>query len=639
MYRPLLLFTPLRSPIVQASATVVKHLRATHPYRSIVPHRHASAQSLYCPTTRSQSDFDTALIDMRSNPVIQEGITVTTAKDGGEAILEAFRNLNIDYIISSPGSEWSPVWEALARQKTTETPGPTYINCWHETLAVNIATGYTRITGKMQAVLLHAGVGLLQGSVGIHGALQGEVPMLVCSGEASSYGENPELDPQGQWYRNLSVVGGPNRFVEPFVKWSGQATSPYTLYEQLVRAGEMAQRVPKGPTYLDIPIETMIHDWSVPEKIRQVPEAPKTHPSGESISLLADLIVHSNNPLIITDTAGKESEGFTNLVNLCELMAIPVLESAPTVANFPKSHPLFLGAAVAYLNQADLVLVVGSRAPWYPPANGPKNAKVVVMDAAPLKSYMVYQNLLADHYVEGDLTCALGLLVEALKSRGAGSASKILERRLRWEAEHNRLQEANRAAVEAAQSRRPIDPVWLCAAINEVMPTNTIYVEETTSHRGLIQRHVSWEQPHSYLHPNGGLGQGLGLALGAKLARPQQPVVALMGDGGFLYNPVTQSFGVALEANLPFMTIVFNNSNYEAMRRNHRHYYPDGVAANADIWYGVHIPGPDYAKLVEPFGGYGARVEDPAELKPALGAALAALDAGKVALVDVVLSI
>ena len=88
------------------------------------------------------------------------------AKDGGEAILEAFRNLDIDYIISSPGSEWAPVWEALARQKINETEGPTYINCWHETLAVDMALGYTRVTGKLQAVLLHAGVGLLQGGVG-----------------------------------------------------------------------------------------------------------------------------------------------------------------------------------------------------------------------------------------------------------------------------------------------------------------------------------------------------------------------------------------------------------------------------------------------------------------------------------------
>ena len=209
--------------------------------------------------------------------------TTTTTRDGGEAILEAFRNLGIDYIISSPGSEWAPVWEALARQQINETPGPRYVNCWHETLAVNIASGYTRVTGKMQAVLLHAGVGLLQGSMGIQGAVLGEVPMLVCSGEATSYGENPDIDPQPQWYRSLSVVGGPDRFANAFTKWSGKATSPHTLYEQLVRAGELAQRVPQGPTFMDIPIETMIHDWTPGNKMRTVAGAPKTRPADEDI--------------------------------------------------------------------------------------------------------------------------------------------------------------------------------------------------------------------------------------------------------------------------------------------------------------------------------------------------------------------
>ena len=111
--------------------------------------------------------------------------------DGGEAILEAFRKLKIDYIMSSPGSEWSPVWEALARQKLESKSGPTFVESWHETLAVNMATGYTLITGRPQAVLLHAAVGMLQGSVGVHGALQNEVPMVVMSGESQSLGEDP----------------------------------------------------------------------------------------------------------------------------------------------------------------------------------------------------------------------------------------------------------------------------------------------------------------------------------------------------------------------------------------------------------------------------------------------------------------
>ena len=90
---------------------------------------------------------------------------------------------------------------------------------------------------------------------------------------------------------------------------------------------------------------------------------------------------------------------------------------------------------------------------------------------------------------------------------------------------------------------------------------------------------MRWDKPQSYYKTNGGLGQGLGLALGVKLAKRDQPVVALMGDGGFLYNPVTQCFGVACEANLPFLTVLYNNGGYEAMRGNHLAYYPDGDAA------------------------------------------------------------
>ena len=99
--------------------------------------------------------------------------------DGGEAIVEACRNLGIRYVFCSPGSEWSPVWEALTRQDHENIPGPTYLQVWHETLAVNMATGYTFQTGEPQAVLLHAGVGPLQGVMGIHAAMQSEIPMLV----------------------------------------------------------------------------------------------------------------------------------------------------------------------------------------------------------------------------------------------------------------------------------------------------------------------------------------------------------------------------------------------------------------------------------------------------------------------------
>jgi acetolactate synthase-1/2/3 large subunit len=90
--------------------------------------------------------------------------------DGGEAIVEGFRKLGVDYILSSPGTEWAPVWEAMADQIHRHKEGPKLMDVWHETLAVDMAAGYTLATGRMQGVLLHAGSGLLQGAMGIHGA-------------------------------------------------------------------------------------------------------------------------------------------------------------------------------------------------------------------------------------------------------------------------------------------------------------------------------------------------------------------------------------------------------------------------------------------------------------------------------------
>src|SRR5689334_1204099 len=134
---------------------------------------------------RRPSRLRTAQIPCRMRHAFTSEDRMKNYLDGGEAILEAFRKLKIDYIMSSPGSEWSPVWEALARQKLEKRAGPTFIESWHETLAVNMAAGYTLITDRPQAVLLHAGVGALQGSMGIHGALQNEVPMVVKIGRAS----------------------------------------------------------------------------------------------------------------------------------------------------------------------------------------------------------------------------------------------------------------------------------------------------------------------------------------------------------------------------------------------------------------------------------------------------------------------
>jgi acetolactate synthase I/II/III large subunit len=562
---------------------------------------------------------------------------VKNYQDGGEAILEAFRNLGIDYVISSPGSEWPSFWEAMARQKHDGTAGPTYLDCGHETIAVTMAAAYTHITGRMQAVLLHAGAGLLQGSMAVGAARAMETPMVLMSGEAANYGET-EFDPGSQWYRNLSVVGGPQRLMEPVVKWSLQAPAPATLYQSVVRAGEIAQRAPKGPTYVAVAMETMLHEWLRPEELRQVPRAPKVQPSVADVERLAALLAKAKCPVISVENAGPSREAVDALVELAELLAVPVVEGAGAFfANFPKSHDLYLGSNIKpLLGEMDFALLVESRAPWYPPSDVPKNAVIAAVGESPLKSHMVYQVMEAAHYLEGDVALTLRALTAALRKLGC-DPSKVAERRAQWRAEHMRWREKLRAAEERAAGLPVITVPLLAKVVREVMPADTIVVDETIIHAGAIREHTLWDEPLGFFRAPSGLGQGLGYALGVKLALPRRPVVVTIGDGTYMYNPVVPAIAFADEHKLPLLILVVNNAKYSAMQHFHDKFYPSGTAKANKDYYGVNIRSIKYEEAATMVGGYARCVEKPAELKAALREALAAVQSGKTAILNLIM--
>jgi acetolactate synthase-1/2/3 large subunit len=560
--------------------------------------------------------------------------------DGGEAILEAFRSLGIDYVISSPGSEWAPVWEALARQAINGAAGPTYIDCGHETLAVSMALGYTQITGRMQAVLLHAGAGLLQGSMAIQGALTTETPMLVMSGEVLSYGEDPAYEPGPQWIRSLSVVGGPQRFVEPLVKWAGQATSIHTVYQATVRAGEMAQRSPRGPVYLCMAMETMMEAWTPPVTLKRAPSSPRPEAPATDVEAIADLILAAERPMITTEAAGRVPAAFHALAALADLMAIPVVEGrGMSHANFPKDHPLYLGGGDpdALLRQADLVLVVASRVPFYPARTPPPHAKIVVVSDHPHKSFMVYQGLQADHYLEGDVASSLMRLAAALERTGA-TAARHEARRKYWRHEHDRIAATLRSAEAAAPASGPVDPRYLCKCLRDAMPDDAIFIDETVIYAAVLQAHLSWNRPQSFFRTPAGLGQGLGMALGIKLAARERPVVLLTGDGSFLYNPALAAFGAASANALPTLTIILNNREYGSMKRNHLALYPAGLAKQTGIHHGTTVNSLDYSEVSRTFGGFGRRVTDAADLADAIRQARAATESGQAAILDLMMA-
>ena len=563
---------------------------------------------------------------------------MTNSTDGGDAILQAFRSLDIDYVMASPGSEWGPFWEAMAQQQLSNEPGPTYLTCAHETLAVDLAIGYTSVTGRMQAVMLHTGVGLLQGSLGIEGALRGAIPMLILSGESVSFGDDPDVDPGFQWQAILNQVGSPTRLIEPLVKWAHQTGSISTMYQQIVSAGELAQRTPRAPTYLSVPIEVMMQPWTPPGELRSPPPAPTVTATPSDISLVSEMLRSAETPAIITEESGRTAEGYAALVELADLLAIPVIDGrfAP-YANFPKDHPLWLGPGrPALVDEADLIVTIASRQPWYPLANTPKKAQIVTIDDTPFRDHVVYQPSSAERFLEGDVAANLTLLVAALKA-GDIDTDAVARRRAHWDTAAKTRAAETRTMLDGAQAATAISPALLAATLSDLAPAGTIFVDETITHRPAIVRHLQTDGPGSYFRVHGGLGQAMGVALGAKLAAPDRMVVTTLGDGTFLYNPAVQALAFARTNGLATLTVIFNNHGYNAMRKDQEGYFPDGVAAKNDLWLGHPITEFDYAELAKPFGAFGATIETPADLPATLEAAFAALTEGRSALLNVIL--
>src|SRR5580704_3462523 len=587
--------------------------------------------------------------------------------DGGEALLQACTDLGADYIFSSAGSEWAPVWEALARREAAGEAAPRYLDLAHETIAVGMATGYAAVTGRVQAVLLHSGAGLLQGANAVQGALLTGVPVVVCSGESTGYGDAAGRDPGSQWYRNLSIVGGPQAFAAPFTKWASAAADVGVLYDMVKRAGELAAQPPAGPVYVNTPVEVLLSAW-------QRPPAARTGAADEDADAAARLLAAAQRPVLAVESAGQDADAYTALVELADLLAIAVVEPQSAVCtNFPRTHPLHQGGDLAALAaDADLVVLLGCRAPWYPPGARPGTAKVLVIDEVPHRPYMAYQVLSADRYVGGEATATLRAIIARLRGLNHSiDADVVAARRERLAAAHAAADTARRDAEQRALGSMkgeseggsgrpgggagagPVDPVAVAAALRDLLDGDAAVVDETITHSRTIARHLMASVPGRYRYVQGGLGQGLGVTLGAKLAMQSEGeggtgrgagggsrmAVLTVGDGSWLYNPVLPGLMASAEHGLPVLVVIFNNGSYASMKNNHLRSYPEGAAARSGHFRGVDLSAqPDPAAVASAAGAAGITVRATEQLAPALDKAITAVRSGQTAVVNVLLT-
>ena len=560
---------------------------------------------------------------------------------GAQALLRTLRRMGVEKIFASPGSDWAPLWEALAMPSAREE-FPDYLSSRHEETAIAMASGYAKSTGKLCAVVLHTTVGALHATMGMRAALHERIPMVLLAGESISFGERPEYGIGPQWLRLLTDVGGPARLVAPSVKWSFGLNDSALLPATIERACRIATSAPCGPAFVSIPTEFLMD--ARPEEAQRS-AAPVHPPAADPAALdqLAHMLCVARRPVILTEEVGKDAAAVDRLVEVAETLAAPVFDAwQPGYMNFPRKHPLYGGAAPdmkALLDEADLLFCVETVAPAHPPAllSGSK-ARIAFLGEDPLHTHLPYWGFRSDLSVAGALEPSLSLLHERI-ARAVPKGSRASLASL-WEGRNAESREQFREKGRTGGSRTAIDSAWVAHELNAVLPEGAIVVDETITHRLDVVRQLERLGPGGFISASyGGLGMGIGTALGAKVARPDRTVVATIGDGAFFYNPVIASFGAAQELKLPLLVVLFNNAGYLSQKLDVVREYPQGWAVRSKQFSGLSItPHPDYPALARAFGGYGETVERPADVRPTLLRGLDAVSKGNLALIEMVLA-
>jgi acetolactate synthase-1/2/3 large subunit len=451
------------------------------------------------------------------------------------------------------------------------------------------------------------------------------------------------------------VVGGPQAVAAPLTKWACAAADVSVLYGMVKRAGELAAQAPAGPVYVNTPVETLLARWRPSPADKPAPPPGRTVADPRDVDAAARLLAAARKPVLATETAGRDPEAFAALVELADLLAIPVVEPQSALcSNFPRTSLLHAGGELAGLAaDADLVILLGCRAPWYPPSAKPGDATVLVIDETPHRPHVAYQVLTADRYVGGEMAATLRALTAAVRAIGVDEESvtarrqRLAEAYLRSEASRSLAESKAAGHVEAAlrdsdtgAEDGPVDPVAAVAALREAIGLEAVVVDETITHSRLIAKHLMAETPGRYRYVQGGLGQGLGVALGVKLALgPDRLVAFTVGDGSWLYNPVLPGLMTSAQYGLPVLVVVFNNGKYLSMRHNHRRVYPDSVAARTGYQLGVDLSAqPDVAAVASSAGAAGFTVPTVKELGPVLDEAIAVVRGGRTAVVNIALT-
>lgn len=530
---------------------------------------------------------------------------------GSHAMLQMLADAGVPYLFGNPGTTELPLMDALIDDRRIR-----YILGLQEVPVMAMADGYAQASRKLGVVNLHISCGLGHAMGILYNAFRAGTPLLVTAGQQD---RRLMLEEPILWGQMVEVA-------RPWTKWAVEVNRVQDLPTALRRAIQTALTPPTGPVFLSIPIDVQ----SEIAELDLTPAKPldrRVRPPLGALQQAALTLAQATNPAILVGSRVVEADAVTELVGVAEQLGAPVISESGTThgrLSFPTDHPLYAHGLPLWspevrnrLNDFDCLLVVGMdllrQYVYYEPSRAiPEHIRIVHLDEDPWqlgKNYPVEVGLIGDPKVG---LAELGQLLAQTftpEQRDAGVA-----RAARWQAVHAEQRAQLEADAAAARDRRPLAPLAMMASLARILPPNVAVVEEAvTTTNTTFERLGVLKDPTGYFgHRGWALGWGLGCALGVKLAWPDRPVLALLGEGAAMYG--IQGLWSAARYQLPVTFIICNNAQYQILKVGANQLGLPGAQSGQFVGLDLVQPEVDFVGLAKSLGIEAVRITEPAEL-------------------------
>ncbi|EON69948.1 thiamine pyrophosphate enzyme [Coniosporium apollinis CBS 100218] len=564
------------------------------------------------------------------------------------AFFEAIWEAGITHCFVNLGSDHPSILEAIVQGQNTKPESfPKIITCPNEMVALSMADGYARLTGKPQCVIVHVDVGTQGLAAAVHNASCGRAPVLIFAGLSPYTIEGEMRGSRTEYIHWIQDVPDQKQIVAQYCRYAQEIKTGKNIKQMVNRALSFATSEPKGPVYLVGAREVMeeeLEPYYLDQSFWLPVEPPALPPSG--VKTIAEALIAAQEPLVITGYSGRNHRAVSELVALANTVpGLRVLDTGGSDMCFPANHPAWLGLRYGIedsIKTAGVILVLDCDVPWVNTLCHPKkDAKIYHIDADPLKQQMPVFYINALRRYKADSETALIQLREYISSNHGAEVRKLKEQR--WD----KLAQSHQRRVQTIKDQAAPDkdghfgPSYLISEVRNACPNDTIWAIEAVTCTAFVADQIQATIPGSWINcGGGGLGWSGGGALGIKLAAGEGKFITqIVGDGTYLFSVPSTVYWISQRYNLPILTIVLNNNGWNAPRRSLLLVHPDGEGSKvSNEQLNISFaPSPDYAGIAKAASGgrcWAGTAGTVSELGKALGEAVEVVKGGRSAVLD-----